>query len=151
MYILVHNHTHHTHIHIYTYMHRLAIRVLFFSLTVISNTVMWTLYSKSLSLSTSSLQPTLLNSSSNFCFTAMCGWLVFNEHLSMMWWCGAGFIATGITLITYKTVMSDNNNNSNNSNNDTKKMIKEGKMNTYVCIQILNNINNIIFKINKLN
>ncbi|ORY00705.1 hypothetical protein K493DRAFT_312742 [Basidiobolus meristosporus CBS 931.73] len=63
------------------------------------NALMWTMFTKALNSSKSSVQVTVLNSVTNFCTTAFCGHVVFGEPLSLKWWCGASLIAVGSILM----------------------------------------------------
>lgn len=77
----------------------LSLRVFCFSLVFMFNAVMWTMYVKSLQ-KCSSVIATVTNTASNFFFTALSGWLLFGESLSLTWWCGAAFIIAGLLLIS---------------------------------------------------
>jgi len=63
------------------------------------NALMWAYFTKALSVSSSSIQVTVINSATNFCLTAILGNLIFNEPLSLQWWFGASLIVTGTVLL----------------------------------------------------
>jgi len=60
---------------------------------------MWFLFTRALTLATSSTQVAVLNTSANFLATAALGMAVFGEVLSVRWWCGAALLVTGCVII----------------------------------------------------
>jgi drug/metabolite transporter (DMT)-like permease len=60
---------------------------------------MWTLYTKSLSISPSAVHVNIVNTTSNFLITAILGALVFGEKLPALWFVGAAFLVTGGVII----------------------------------------------------
>eukprot|EP01094_Clydonella_sp_ATCC50884_P001700 TRINITY_DN11279_c0_g1_i1.p2 TRINITY_DN11279_c0_g1~~TRINITY_DN11279_c0_g1_i1.p2 ORF type:complete len:141 (-),score=42.04 TRINITY_DN11279_c0_g1_i1:128-550(-) len=62
------------------------------------NAMMVNLQSKALDLCPS-VVAVITNSSANFFFSAVLGWLVFGEPLPLQWWCGAALISLGMALI----------------------------------------------------
>ncbi|KAF9971019.1 hypothetical protein BGZ73_006100 [Actinomortierella ambigua] len=60
---------------------------------------MWTLFTKALNRSKSSAVVTVINSSANFCITAVLGYLLFSEPLALQWWFGASLIVMGSVLV----------------------------------------------------
>ncbi|KAF1821402.1 uncharacterized protein K489DRAFT_321608 [Dissoconium aciculare CBS 342.82] len=73
---------------------------LFFLLLNISfNGVMWALFTKALTLATSSVQVSVINTSANFMATAILGMVVFGEELPALWWVGAAMLIAGSVII----------------------------------------------------
>ncbi|XP_060076405.1 transmembrane protein 42-like [Ylistrum balloti] len=70
-----------------------------FGLIFISNALMWTCFTKSLQLCTSSLEATVINTATNFLVSALIGWMFFHEGLSLKWWIGSLLILLGLMLI----------------------------------------------------
>ncbi|KAK7114453.1 uncharacterized protein [Littorina saxatilis] len=64
----------------------------------VSNAVMWIFFSKSLQLC-SSIVATVTNTAANFFFTACVSWVLFEEKLPVLWWCGSSLIVTGLLLV----------------------------------------------------
>lgn len=77
----------------------LILRVASFATVFVMNALMWAFFTKALSLSTTSVQATVVNVVSNFLTTALLGVLVFKETLTPSWWLGAGLILTGTILL----------------------------------------------------
>ncbi|KAL8616278.1 hypothetical protein ACOMHN_056221 [Nucella lapillus] len=65
----------------------------------VSNAVMWIFFSKALQLCSSSIVATVTNTAANFFFTASVSWLLFEEKLPLLWWCGSSLILTGLLLV----------------------------------------------------
>ncbi|KAL1925387.1 uncharacterized protein VTP21DRAFT_270 [Calcarisporiella thermophila] len=78
----------------------LTARAACFAMMCACNAFMWTLFTKALNLSASSINVTVLNSTANFCSTALLGHLLFNEPLALKWWFGASLIITGTVMMT---------------------------------------------------
>ncbi|XP_038075532.1 transmembrane protein 42-like [Patiria miniata] len=76
-----------------------VLRGISFSLLFLFNAIMWTLFVKSLQLARSSLEATITNSSANLFFTAVIGYVVFGEALSLTWGLGSTFIILGLWMI----------------------------------------------------
>ncbi|XP_002739189.1 uncharacterized protein LOC100369684 [Saccoglossus kowalevskii] len=77
----------------------LSMRIISFCMVFIFNAVMWTLFVKSLRKCTSSLEATVINTASNFFFSAFLGMVLFGETLSLVWWFGASLIVIGLLFI----------------------------------------------------
>ncbi|KAG0344605.1 hypothetical protein BG004_004327 [Podila humilis] len=77
-----------------------AVRSACFGLIFICNAAMWTLFTKALNRSQSSATVTVINSSANFCITAVLGYALFSEPLAMQWWFGASLIVLGGVLVS---------------------------------------------------
>ncbi|KAF9583551.1 hypothetical protein BGW38_009196 [Lunasporangiospora selenospora] len=76
-----------------------AVRATCFALIFICNAAMWTLFTKALNRSQSSATITVINSSANFCITALLGYVLFSEPLALQWWFGASLIVLGGVLV----------------------------------------------------
>ncbi|XP_057291558.1 transmembrane protein 42-like isoform X2 [Hydractinia symbiolongicarpus] len=77
----------------------IAIRVSMFSLLLIFNMTMWTLFTKALAYSVSTIEVTVCNTAANFFVSAWLGVILFGERLSLTWWLGSCFIIAGLSLI----------------------------------------------------
>lgn len=60
---------------------------------------MWTLFTKALARGTSTTQVSILNTTSNFIFTAILGFLIFSETLPQLWFIGASLMVIGNVII----------------------------------------------------
>ncbi|RMY14457.1 hypothetical protein D0868_01437 [Hortaea werneckii] len=94
------------------------VRGLFFLLNLAFNAVMWGLFTRALTLATSTVRVSVINTSANFMVTAILGAMVFKEslpgalfwlHFVMLlanmltvagtWWLGASFLVAGSVII----------------------------------------------------
>ncbi|KAK4983963.1 hypothetical protein LTR66_008647 [Elasticomyces elasticus] len=71
----------------------------FFALNLLFTAVMWTLFTRALTLATSIMRVSIINTSANFMLTAALGALVFGESLPPMWWAGAALLVAGSVII----------------------------------------------------
>jgi len=69
-------------------------------LMVISNILMLQTFNKALQISSTTIQVSILNTASNFIFTALIGFLAFGERLSLIWWSGTSMILLGTYIIS---------------------------------------------------
>ncbi|XP_073998063.1 transmembrane protein 42 [Rhodnius prolixus] len=76
--------------------------LIFFIAMIASNTIGSVLFAKSLSVSPTSLQPTVISTASNFISTAVFGVLFYEETTSLAWWTGTSLILTGIVLMSHE-------------------------------------------------
>ncbi|KAF2129505.1 hypothetical protein P153DRAFT_431449 [Dothidotthia symphoricarpi CBS 119687] len=76
-----------------------AIRGLFFALNLVFNAVMWGLFTRALTLASSTVRVSIINTSANFMVTAVLGFLIFNEKLPGLWWLGASLLVAGSVII----------------------------------------------------
>ncbi|GBM03467.1 hypothetical protein AVEN_95371-1 [Araneus ventricosus] len=76
-----------------------ATRVGFFIAMILSNALMWTLFTKALRLSATTLEATITNTAANFLFTAVYGQVFFGESVTCLWWLGTTLIIAGLTLM----------------------------------------------------
>ncbi|KAI8376353.1 transmembrane protein 42-like protein [Radiomyces spectabilis] len=61
---------------------------------------MWTLFTKALNMAPSSVQVSVINGAANLSASALLGYLVFDEPLTLRWWCGASLILAGTILLS---------------------------------------------------
>ena len=66
---------------------------------ILSNILMLQTFNKALQTASTTIQVSIVNTASNFIFTAIIGKLAFDEHLTLLWWCGTSLILFGIFLI----------------------------------------------------
>jgi len=76
------------------------VRVVFFGLIFLCNTLMWTLFVRAMQACSSTVEATIINTASNLVFTALLGRLLFGEVLSLLWCAGMTLIVVGMVLIT---------------------------------------------------
>lgn len=60
---------------------------------------MWTLFTKALARGTSTVQVSIINTSSNFMITAVLGFIIFSESLPPLWFLGAAMLVAGNVII----------------------------------------------------
>ena len=84
------------------------VRALLVSLTLVINSVMITVYTRSLSLSTSGAVASVLNTAANMVTSAVMSVVIFGEHLSLQWTLGAVLIIAGVSLLLSDDVNCDN-------------------------------------------
>lgn len=77
----------------------LAIRAVFFALNLVFNGVMWGLFTRALTLATSTVRVSVINTSANFVITALLGAMIFKEVLPGLWWLGASLLVAGSVII----------------------------------------------------
>lgn len=71
----------------------------FFGLNMIFNGVMWGLFTRALTLASSTVRVSIINTSANFMVTAVLGALIFSEKLPGLWWLGAAMLVAGSVII----------------------------------------------------
>ncbi|KAF2800102.1 hypothetical protein K505DRAFT_345455 [Melanomma pulvis-pyrius CBS 109.77] len=76
-----------------------SIRGLFFALNLVFNGIMWGLFTRALTLASSTVRVSVINTSANFMVTAVLGALIFSESLPGLWWLGAAFLVAGSVII----------------------------------------------------
>jgi len=76
--------------------------IVYIILFIFSNVFMWRCYSKALSLSTTSIQPTIITKTSNFLLSALVGFIFFFEPINFIWLIGFLLILIGVYLISTK-------------------------------------------------
>jgi multidrug transporter EmrE-like cation transporter len=72
---------------------------LFFGLNLLFNAIMWGLFTRALTLATSTVRVSVINTSANFMLTAVLGALIFSESLPGLWWLGAALLVAGSVII----------------------------------------------------
>jgi hypothetical protein len=60
---------------------------------------MWGLFTRALTLATSTVRVSIINTSANFMITAFLGALIFSESLPGLWWLGAALLVAGSVII----------------------------------------------------
>ena len=68
---------------------------------------MWTLFTTALARGTSTTQVSIINTSTNFVFTAVLGLLIFSEALPPLWWAGAALLVAGNVIVGRKDETKD--------------------------------------------
>ncbi|GLV46587.1 hypothetical protein CBL_13344 [Carabus blaptoides fortunei] len=74
-------------------------RILCFCLMLACNAAVWTFYVKALHSSDSTLSATVASTASNYIFSALFGFVLFNEATSLLWWTGMSFVLFGLILM----------------------------------------------------
>jgi hypothetical protein len=72
---------------------------LFFALNLVFNAIMWGLFTRALTLGSSTVRVSIINTSANFIVTAVLGALIFSEKLPGVWWLGAAMLVAGSVII----------------------------------------------------
>ena len=60
---------------------------------------MWGLFTRALTLASSTVRVSVINTSANFMITAVLGALIFSESLPGLWWLGAALLVVGSVII----------------------------------------------------
>lgn len=60
---------------------------------------MWGLFTRALTLASSTVRVSIINTSANFIITAILGYLIFSEKLPGLWWLGASLLVAGSVII----------------------------------------------------
>ena len=68
---------------------------------------MWFLFTRALTLHTSTTRVSIINTSSNFMLTALLGLIIFSEGLPPLWWVGAGMLVVGNVIIGRNVTKED--------------------------------------------
>lgn len=71
----------------------------FFGLNLTFDAVMWGLFTRALTLASSTVHVSVLNTSANFLVTAFAGATVFSEALPPLWFLGAAMLVLGAWVI----------------------------------------------------
>lgn len=64
---------------------------------------MWGLFTRALTLASSTVRVSIINTSANFIVTAVLSFLIFNESLPGLWWLGAALLVAGSVIIGKET------------------------------------------------
>ncbi|KAK2736735.1 hypothetical protein FQN57_000583 [Myotisia sp. PD_48] len=78
---------------------QLNARLMFFGLNLLSNFIMWALFTRALTASPSTTKVTITNTTSNFLVTALLGMIVFQEKVTGQWIIGAVLMAGGCIVV----------------------------------------------------
>ena len=76
----------------------LGARAVALTLMLAFNALMVSLFVRSLHRSGTTIA-TVLNTASNFLVSALIGWAVFGESLTLQWFCGASLIVAGVLIV----------------------------------------------------
>ncbi|KAK8231527.1 hypothetical protein HDK77DRAFT_453021 [Phyllosticta capitalensis] len=76
-----------------------AVRGFFFLLNIVFNAAMWGLFTRALTLASSTVRVSIINTSANFMLTALLGAAIFSESLPGIWWLGAAMLVAGSVVI----------------------------------------------------
>lgn len=60
---------------------------------------MWGLFTRALTLASSTVRVSVINTSANFMITAIIGLAIFSESLPGLWWLGAAMLVAGSVII----------------------------------------------------
>ncbi|GKZ21262.1 hypothetical protein AbraIFM66951_011655 [Aspergillus brasiliensis] len=77
----------------------LLIRGLCFGLNILSNIIMWALFTRALTAGSSTTKVSITNTAANFLVTAMLGMGVFGERVGAWWWVGAALMGVGCVIV----------------------------------------------------
>ncbi|KAM5476105.1 hypothetical protein MauCBS54593_000788 [Microsporum audouinii] len=83
------------------------VRVAFFGLNLLSNFIMWTLFTRALTASPSTTKVTITNTTANFLVTGVLGMLVFRENVNAQWLLGAALMAAGCIIVGMREKQED--------------------------------------------
>ncbi|CAE7200538.1 hypothetical protein CFE70_008086 [Pyrenophora teres f. teres 0-1] len=76
-----------------------GIRSLFFGMNLLFNAIMWGLFTRALTLASSTVRVSIINTSANFIVTAVLSFFIFRESLPGLWWLGAAMLVAGSVII----------------------------------------------------
>ncbi|KAF1927906.1 uncharacterized protein M421DRAFT_421105 [Didymella exigua CBS 183.55] len=76
-----------------------ALRAVFFGMNLLFNAVMWGLFTRALTLASSTVRVSVINTSANFMITAVMSALIFSESLPGLWWLGAAMLVAGSVIV----------------------------------------------------
>lgn len=60
---------------------------------------MWGLFTRALTLASSTVRVSIINTSANFIVTAVLSFIIFSESLPGLWWLGAALLVAGSVII----------------------------------------------------
>jgi hypothetical protein len=60
---------------------------------------MWGLFTRALTLASSTVRVSVINTSANFVITAVMSALIFSENLPGLWWLGAAMLVAGSVIV----------------------------------------------------
>jgi hypothetical protein len=68
-------------------------------MNLLFNAIMWGLFTRALTLASSTVRVSVINTSANFMITAILSALIFSENLPGLWWLGAAMLVAGSVII----------------------------------------------------
>ncbi|KUL85068.1 hypothetical protein ZTR_08278 [Talaromyces verruculosus] len=85
------------------------VRAICFGLNLLSNFIMWALFTRALTAAPSTTKVSITNTSANFLVTAVLGMIVFSERVGGLWWLGAVMMGAGCILVGMRDENKDDN------------------------------------------
>ncbi|KAF3039508.1 hypothetical protein E8E12_004317 [Didymella heteroderae] len=76
-----------------------ALRAAFFGMNLLFNAIMWGLFTRALTLASSTVRVSVINTCANFVITAVMSALIFSESLPGLWWLGAAMLVAGSVIV----------------------------------------------------
>ncbi|KAF7925587.1 uncharacterized protein EAE98_006812 [Botrytis deweyae] len=98
-----------------------GVRGIFFLLNLVFNGIMWTLFTKALARGTSTVQVSIINTSSNFMITAVLGFIIFSESLPPLWFLGAALLVAGNVIIGRREEEEKGNSGNDMENGESRR------------------------------
>lgn len=71
-------------------------------MNLLFNAIMWGLFTRALTLASSTVRVSVINTSANFMITAIMSALIFSESLPGLWWLGAAMLVAGSVIVGMK-------------------------------------------------
>ena len=68
-------------------------------MNLLFNFIMWGLFTRALTLASSTVRVSVINTSANFMITAIMSALIFSESLPGLWWLGAAMLVAGSVIV----------------------------------------------------
>ena len=68
-------------------------------MNLLFNAIMWGLFTRALTLASSTVRVSIINTSANFIVTAVLSFIIFSESLPALWWLGAAMLVAGSVII----------------------------------------------------
>jgi len=68
-------------------------------MNLLFNAIMWGLFTRALTLASSTVRVSIINTSANFIVTAVLSFFIFRESLPGLWWLGAAMLVAGSVII----------------------------------------------------
>ena len=68
-------------------------------MNLLFNAIMWGLFTRALTLASSTVRVSVINTSANFMITAVMSALIFSENLPGLWWVGAAMLVAGSVIV----------------------------------------------------
>ncbi|KAL1962878.1 hypothetical protein VTN77DRAFT_9056 [Rasamsonia byssochlamydoides] len=104
-----------------------VVRGICFALNLLSNVIMWALFTRALTAAPSTTKVSITNTSANFLVTAILGMIVFGERVRGLWWVGAAMMAAGCILVGMREKMDDSSDNRSNNSSGNGSGNKKNK------------------------